>query len=164
MRCVFCGFEDTFVVDTRPFKDASITRRRRWCPNCKHKFTTYERVEEVPILVVKQDKQREPFNVAKLREGILRAVEKRPVSSEVVERIISEIQQEISEKFTLEVSSRTIGKMVLERLFEIDPVAYIRFASVYYQYKSVENFIMEIEKLKEAYKKKKVTKNSKKNE
>jgi transcriptional repressor NrdR len=153
MKCTFCGFGDTQVIDTRSIKSASIIRRRRYCTNCKHKFTTYERIEEIPLRVIKQNNQREPFSVEKLREGILRAVEKRPVSSEVVEQIISEVQQEISSKFTLEVPSKTIGKMVLERLFDIDAVAYIRFASVYYHYNSIEDFLTEIQKLKRAKKK-----------
>jgi transcriptional repressor NrdR len=154
MKCTFCGFGDTQVIDTRTIKGASIIRRRRFCPNCKHKFTTYERVEEIPLRVIKQNNQREPFSIEKLREGILRAVEKRPVSAETVEQIISEVQQEIAAKYTLEVPSKIIGKMVLERLFNIDPVAYIRFASVYYQYDSIDKFLTEIRKLKRAYKEK----------
>ncbi|MFQ3675841.1 MAG: transcriptional regulator NrdR [Endomicrobiia bacterium] len=154
MRCTFCGFGDTQVIDTRSIKSASIIKRRRFCTNCKHKFTTYERIEEIPLRVIKQNNHREPFSVEKLREGILRAVEKRPISSETVEQIITEVQQEIAAKFTLEVPSKTIGKMVLERLFNIDAVAYIRFASVYYHYDSIENFLAEVRKLKRAYKKK----------
>ncbi len=154
MKCPFCGYPDTNVVDTRVVKDASIIRRRRFCRNCKHKFTTYERVEEPTLMVIKSDGRREPFNINKLREGILRAVEKRPVSSEDVERIISEVQQDLSKKFVLEVPSSLIGKLVLEKLFSIDPVAYVRFASVYYQYDSIDKFLTELRKLKKKYMKK----------
>ncbi len=154
MKCPFCGYHDTNVVDTRVVKDASIIRRRRFCRNCKHKFTTYERVEEPTLMVIKSDGRREPFNINKLREGILRAVEKRPISSEDVERIISEVQQDLSKKFVLEVPSSLIGKLVLEKLFSIDPVAYVRFASVYYQYDSIDKFLTELRKLKKKYMKK----------
>ncbi len=154
MKCTYCGYSDTQVIDTRSIKSASIIKRRRLCKNCRRKFTTYERIEEIPLRVIKQNNQREPFSVEKLREGILRAVEKRPISSETVEQIITEVQQEIAEKFTLEVPSKTIGKMVLERLFSLDPVSYIRFASVYYHYDSIENFLTEIRKLRRVYKKK----------
>jgi len=154
MKCTFCGFGDTQVIDTRSIKSASIIKLRRFCTNCKHKFTTYERIEEIPLRVIKQNNQREPFSIEKLREGILRAVEKRPVSSETVEQIISEVQQEIALKFTLEVPSKTIGEMVLKRLCDIDAIAYIRFASVYYHYDNIEDFITEVRKLKKVYKKK----------
>jgi len=163
MKCPFCGNSDTRVVDTRTIKDASIIRRRRICVSCRHKFTTYERVEEHPLMVIKSDKRREPFDINKVREGILRAVEKRPVKSEDVERIVSEVQQELEKKFVLEVPSSLIGKLVLEKLFEVDPVAYVRFASVYYQYDSIEKFLTELKKLKKAYilKKRKQVKNKK---
>ncbi len=163
MKCPFCGNSDTRVVDTRTIKDASIIRRRRICVSCRHKFTTYERVEEHPLMVIKSDKRREPFDINKVREGILRAVEKRPVKSEDVERIVSEVQQELAKKFVLEVPSSLIGKLVLEKLFEVDPVAYVRFASVYYQYDSIEKFLTELKKLKKAYilKKRKQVKNKK---
>ncbi len=154
MKCPYCGFYDTLVVDTRSIKEASIIRRRRVCRSCKHKFTTYERLEEIPLRVIKSDNRREPFNVEKLREGILRAVEKRPISSEVVEQIITEVQQEIAKKYVLEVPSEVIGKLVLKKLFDIDPVAYIRFASVYYQYDSIEKFLAELKRLKKLFSKK----------
>ncbi|MCX7716057.1 MAG: transcriptional regulator NrdR [Endomicrobia bacterium] len=158
MKCPFCGYYDTRVVDTREVKGASIVRRRRMCTKCKHKFTTYERVEEPPLMVIKSDNRREPFDINKLREGILRAVEKRPISSEDVERIVADVQQELGKKFTLEVPSSTIGKLVLERLFELDAVAYVRFASVYYQYDSIDKFLKEVRELKRRYliKKKKI--------
>ncbi len=161
MKCPFCGYYDTKVVDTRSIKNASVIRRRRVCESCKHKFTTYERVEEPPLMVIKSDKRREPFNINKLREGILRAIEKRPISSEEVEKIISEVQQELSKKFVLEVTSSLIGKLVLEKLFEIDPVAYVRFASVYYHYDSIEKFLTELKKLKKNLSKKHNRKNKK---
>lgn len=165
MKCPFCESTDTYVVDTRSIKGASVIRRRRICRKCQKKFTTYERLEEPLINVIKSDGRREPFDVNKIREGILKAIEKRPVSSEDVEKIVSEVQQEISKKFVLEVPSSLIGKIVLEKLFPVDPVAYVRFASVYYQYDSIDKFLKELRQLKKRYllknKKKKGSKNAK---
>ncbi len=163
MKCPFCGYQDTKVIDTRAVKDASLIRRRRLCSRCNHKFTTYERVEEPPLMVIKSDKRREPFDINKLREGILKAIEKRPISNEDVERIVSEVQQELSKKFTLEVQSSTIGKLVLERLLRLDPVAYVRFASLYYQYDSIEKFLKELRELKRRILSKNKKKTSKQN-
>ncbi|MCS7230884.1 MAG: transcriptional regulator NrdR [Elusimicrobiota bacterium] len=151
MKCPFCEGNDTYVVDTRTLKDALAIRRRRLCKNCQKKFTTYERIEEPTINVIKSDGRREPFDVNKIREGILKAIEKRPVSSEEVERIVAEVQQEISKRFVLEVPSSLIGKIVLEKLFYVDPVAYVRFASVYYQYDSIDKFLKELRELKKRY-------------
>ncbi|MCX7956837.1 MAG: transcriptional regulator NrdR [Endomicrobia bacterium] len=151
MKCPFCDSNDTNVVDTRTIKGASIIRRRRLCSRCKKKFTTYERIEEPLINVIKSDGRREPFDINKLKEGILRAIEKRPISSEDVERIVADVQQEISKKFVLEVPSSLIGKIVLEKLFSLDAVAYVRFASVYYQYDSIDKFLKELRKLKKLY-------------
>lgn len=165
MKCPFCESVDTYVVDTRSVKEASVIRRRRVCRKCQKKFTTYERLEEPLINVIKSDGRREPFDVNKIKEGILKAVEKRPVSIEDVEKIVSEVQQEISKKFVLEVPSSLIGKIVLEKLFPVDPVAYVRFASVYYQYDSIDKFLKELRQLKKRYmlkgKKKKGNKNAK---
>lgn len=165
MKCPFCESTETYVVDTRSIKEASVIRRRRICKKCQKKFTTYERPEEPVINVIKSDGRREPFDVNKIREGILKAIEKRPVSSEEVERIVSEVQQEISRKFVLEVPSSLIGKIVLEKLFAVDPVAYVRFASVYYQYDSIDKFLKELRQLKKRYllknRKKKGNKNAK---
>ncbi|MEN3013183.1 MAG: transcriptional regulator NrdR [Endomicrobiia bacterium] len=165
MKCPFCDENDTYVVDTRTLKGASVIRRRRICKKCQKKFTTYERVEEPLVNVIKSDGRREPFDANKIKEGILKAVEKRPVTVEEVEKIVAEVQQEISKKFVLEVPSSLIGKIVLEKLFPVDPVAYVRFASVYYQYDSIDKFLKELKELKKRYllkdKKKKGNKNAK---
>ncbi len=157
MKCPHCGFYDTNVIDTRSIKNAFIIRRRRICKSCKKKFTTYERLDDIPLRVIKSDGRREPFSVDKLREGILRAIEKCNIDSTTVEQIINEVQQEISSKYVLEVPSKIIGELVLERLFKINPVAYVRFASVYYQYDSIDKFLKELKRLKRLYKKREKT-------
>jgi transcriptional repressor NrdR len=126
---------------------ASIIRRRRECQACHKRFTTYERLEEVPLMVIKSDDRREPFNREKLREGILRACEKRPVGMDSIERILAEIEYEMQD-YVMQVPSRVIGEKVLKKLKELDPVAYIRFASVYRQFQDVDAFMSELEKIK----------------
>jgi len=147
MKCPFCNFNDTRVIDSRPFDNSTVIRRRRECPECMKRFSTYERIEEIPLTVIKSDNRREPFDRNKLREGIIRACEKRPVSIDTIEKIVSEIEYELQE-YVLEVSSKIIGEKVLDKLSKIDSVAYIRFASVYKQYNNIDSFIKEIEKLK----------------
>jgi transcriptional repressor NrdR len=149
MKCPFCGHEEDRVLDSRPLDGASIIRRRRECQSCHKRFTTYERLEEVPLMVIKSDDRREPYNREKLREGILRACEKRPVGADKVERILSEIEYELQD-YVMQVPSRVIGEKVLKRLKELDPVAYIRFASVYRQFPDVDAFLEELQKLKKS--------------
>lgn len=130
--------------------ESSIIRRRRECLECHKRFTTYERLEEMPLMVVKSDQRRELFNRQKIREGILKACEKRPISLDTIEKIASEVEYALQE-FVMEVPSRTIGEKVLEKLKNIDHVAYIRFASVYHQFEDLDKFMKELKKLKKEY-------------
>lgn len=147
MRCPFCHHPDTRVVDSRPTEDGSVIRRRRECLPCSRRFTTYEKVEEVPLLVVKKDGRRERFEPRKLLEGLLKACEKRPVPVQTLERTVREIEAELRNAGDLEVSSQVIGEMVMERLRRLDDIAYVRFASVYRQFKDINRFREELEKL-----------------
>lgn len=147
MKCPYCGHQEDRVLDSRPLEAASIIRRRRECQACHKRFTTYERLEEVPLMVIKSDDRREAFNREKLREGILRACEKRPVGPDTIERILSEIEYELQD-YVMQVPSRVIGEKVLKKLKDLDPVAYIRFASVYRQFPDVDAFLDELQKLK----------------
>jgi len=147
MKCPYCGHEEDRVLDSRPLEAASIIRRRRECQGCSKRFTTYERLESVPLMVIKSDDRREPFNREKLREGLARACEKRPVGPDTVERLVSEIEYELQD-YVMQVPSRVIGEKVLKKLIELDAVAYVRFASVYRQFKDVDAFLTELEKIK----------------
>ena len=147
MKCPYCSAEDTKVIDSRPSDENSSIRRRRQCIVCGKRFTTYEIVETVPIIVVKKDKSREVFNRQKLLSGMLRACEKRPVSIEVLENTVSEIEIALQNSFDREVPSVVIGEMAMERLKNIDQVAYVRFASVYRQFENVGQFMEELSKL-----------------
>ncbi len=148
MKCPYCGFHDTKIINSRPLDSATVVRRRRECAECNKRFTTYERIEEMPLTVVKSDNRREPFDINKLREGIIRACKKCPVSTQTIEKIVSEIEHELQEEYVLEVPSRAIGEKVLEKLLKVNSVAYIRFASVYYQYADIDVFLNEIKRLK----------------
>lgn len=148
MKCPFCDSLEDSVIDSRPLEDASITRRRRECLSCKKRFTTYERLEALPLMVIKSDNRREPFDREKLREGLLRACEKRPVGIDQIERIISEIEYELHNSYVMEARSSAIGKKILKKLKELDQVAYIRFASVYRNFNDVNTFMQELRKLK----------------
>jgi transcriptional repressor NrdR len=134
------------VIDSRAIDGSNVIRRRRQCRECRKRFTTYERLEELPLYVVKSDNRREPFDRNKLREGVMRACEKRPVSTDRKEKVVGEIEQEL-EEYVMEVPSNIIGEKVLKKLFGIDSIAYIRFASVYHQY-DLDTFIKEIRHLK----------------
>ncbi len=147
MKCPFCGHQEDRVLDSRPLEAASIIRRRRECQACHKRFTTYERLEEVPLMVIKSDDRREPFNREKLREGILRACEKRPIGPDVIERIVAEIEYELQD-YVMQVPSRVIGEKVMKKLKDLDPVAYIRFASVYRAFDDLDAFHSELEKIK----------------
>jgi transcriptional repressor NrdR len=151
MKCPYCGHEEDRVLDSRPLEAASIIRRRRECQACHKRFTTYERLEEVPLMVIKSDDRREPFNRDKLREGILRACEKRPIGPDVIERIVAEIEYELQD-YVMQVPSRVIGEKVLKKLKDLDTVAYIRFASVYRQFADTEAFLDELVKLEKTKK------------
>lgn len=154
MMCPFCNAPDTKVIDSRRNEDFSI-RRRRECEICKKRFTTYEKIETSPILVIKKDTTREPFNKEKLKNGIFSSCIKRPISSKTIDKIVDEVEKEILLRDDNEISSNDIGEMVLKRLKKIDDVAYIRFASVYREFKEVENFNTELAKMMPSTKKKK---------
>ncbi len=147
MRCPFCGSLDSRVIDSRSSKSQTAIRRRRECSRCKHRFTTYERRGEL-FVVVKRDGRRELFDRQKILNGITRACEKRPISAEKIEELVDEIEKMLQERLQGEVSSREIGKMVMGKLNELDGVAYIRFASVYRQFKEVTDFMREISELR----------------
>ncbi|HIH39808.1 TPA: transcriptional repressor NrdR [Candidatus Woesearchaeota archaeon] len=147
MRCSFCGNEETRVSDKRELEEGAKTRRRRECLKCKKRFTTYEEAEKVDLSIIKRDERREPFNKQKLLSGFLKACEKRPISREAIEQAVNEIEQEILNLETKEVSTKTIGEMVINKLKNMDKVAYIRFASVYKQFADVEDFKKELDEL-----------------
>ena len=145
MKCPFCGAEDTKVIDSRP-TEGSI-RRRRQCEDCSKRFTTYERVESIPLMVVKKGDIREPFDRTKIEGGILRACHKRPVSVEDITTIVDDIENTIMAGEEREIRSSQIGELVMDKLAALDDVAYVRFASVYREFKDVETFLLEIQKL-----------------
>ncbi len=147
MKCPFCGFEDSNVIDSRPTDEGQRIRRRRECKKCGKRFTTYEVIESLPIIVIKKDKSRETFNRDKLMTGLLRACEKRPVSIDTLDRLITEIEIIIQNSLDREVSSEKIGELVMEKLKKIDEVAYVRFASVYRQFKDINTFMAELNNL-----------------
>jgi len=149
MKCPFCGYTDSRVIDSRPTDEDSRIRRRRECIQCNKRFTTYEIVESLPIVVVKKDKSREPFDRNKVLGGLLRACEKRPVSIERLDKAVDDIEAQIQNSLEREVSTTKIGEYVMEQLMDIDDVAYIRFASVYRQFKDIETFRNELNKLLE---------------
>ena len=144
MKCPFCGFEESKVIDSRPTDEGERIRRRRECIKCTKRFTTYEIIESVPILVVKKDKSREAFDRQKLMNGMLRACEKRPVSMETIENAVSEIETTLQNSLDREVTSVRVGELVMDKLKAIDEVAYVRFASVYKQFKDVNAFMEEL--------------------
>ena len=147
MKCPFCGFEESKVIDSRPTDEGQRIRRRRECLQCTKRFTTYEVIESLPIIVIKKDKSRETFNRDKLMTGLLRACEKRPVSFDTLDNMIDEIEVIIQNSLDREVSSERIGELVMEKLKKIDEVAYVRFASVYRQFKDINTFMSELNKL-----------------
>jgi transcriptional repressor NrdR len=144
MRCSYCGYEDSKVLDSRPVEDGRSIRRRRECQKCGKRFTTYERVEEMSLLVVKRDGSREIFDKNKILAGLVRACDKRPVSMSVLEEIVSDIEKELRNSMEREVPAKQIGDMVMSRLRQVDDVAYVRFASVYRKFEDIETFMQEI--------------------
>ncbi len=144
MRCSFCGFEDSKVLDSRQVEDGRSIRRRRECQQCGKRFTTYERVEEVSLLVVKRDGSREIFDKNKILAGLVRACDKRPVAVSVLDDMVNDIEKELRNSMEKEVSAKQIGDMVMVRLRQVDDVAYVRFASVYRKFEDIETFMKEI--------------------
>lgn len=147
MRCPFCENPDTRVIDSRPTEEGHAIRRRRECDNCNKRFTTYEKVEEMMFMVIKKDGSREAFDRNKVMNGIVKACEKRPVPIAAIEKIVDDIERGLNNMMEKEVASKLIGEVIMEHLKELDEVAYVRFASVYRQFKDVNTFIAEIEKL-----------------
>ena len=147
MHCPFCHFEESKVIDTRSTEEGSAIRRRRECISCKNRFTTYEKIEEIPLIVVKKDGTRESFNRNKVLNGLIRACEKRPVSLEQIEQLVDRIETYLNNNLEKEVQSQMIGEMIMDALKELDEVAYVRFASVYRQFKDIDSFIDELTKL-----------------
>lgn len=148
MKCPYCGFTDSKVIDSRLNETINTTRRRRECLECSKRFTTFERVEEIPLTVIKKNGEHEPFNRTKLLEGVLRALVKRQVARERIEQIVDDIESNLRNEFRHEVTSRELGDRVLRELKEVDKVAYIRFASVYREFKNLEEFTQELKQLK----------------
>ncbi len=147
MKCPFCEYEESKVIDSRPTDEGEAIRRRRECLNCSKRFTTYEKIENIPLMVIKKDGSRQMFDRQKLLNGIMRACEKRPVRTSDMEHIVNEIEAATQNLLEREISSQKIGEMVMERLPKIDEVAYVRFASVYRQFKDINTFVEEVNKL-----------------
>src|SRR4030042_4003920 len=147
MKCPYCNHENTDVIETRDSEDLSVTRRRRNCPKCEKRFTTYERVENVPLTVIKKDERRESFEREKLKRGIWRASGKTTIKAEDVDRIVDEVERELIGGESTEVVSKRIGELVAKRLKKLDKIAYIRFASVFRQFVDIEDFEREVKKL-----------------
>ena len=147
MRCPYCSYSESKVIDSRPAEEGTTIRRRRECLSCGKRFTTYEIMERLPLLVVKRDGSRQSFDRMKVIGGMVKACEKRPVPVDQIERVADEIEQELQSSLEREVSSVQIGEMIMERLKDLDQVAYVRFASVYRQFKDINTFLEELNKL-----------------
>ena len=147
MKCPYCEYEESKVIDSRPTDDGEKIRRRRECLKCLKRFTTYEIVENLPIIVIKKDNTREEFDREKILKGLIKACEKRPISLEKLENSVNSIEKSLQNNFEREISTSAIGELVMEKLKDIDKVAYIRFASVYRRFDDVDNFMGELKKL-----------------
>lgn len=147
MRCPFCDNQETKVIDSRPTEDGHAIRRRRECERCSRRFTTYEKVEEVILMVVKKDGSREAFDRRKIMNGIIKACEKRPVTVATIEHMVDQIERGLNNMMEKEIESSFIGELIMDQLKDVDQVAYVRFASVYRQFTDVNTFVAEIEKL-----------------
>ena len=149
MKCPYCGYKESKVVDSRPADESSSIRRRRECLKCEKRFTTYETVESLPMVVIKKDGSRQSFDRSKVLRGIQRSCEKRPVPVADMERMATEIEQELQSALEREITTEQVGEMVMKRLKDVDEVAYVRFASVYRQFKDIDTFMKELNKLLE---------------
>jgi transcriptional repressor NrdR len=147
MKCRYCACTESKVIDSRPTDDGTTIRRRRECMACGKRFTTYEKIEELPIMVIKKDGRREPFDSEKILTGVRRACEKRPVSSADQDKLVDDVVREVFNSLEQEIPSSRIGELVIQRLKELDEVAYVRFASVYRQFKDINTFMQELELL-----------------
>ena len=147
MKCPFCGKENTRVIDSRPADDGSSIRRRRQCDECSKRFTTYEKVETIPLVVIKKDNNRETYDRSKIEAGVLRACHKRPVSASQITQLIDEVETEIFNMEEKEIPSMIIGEIVMNKLKDLEAVAYVRFASVYREFKDINSFMDELKKV-----------------
>lgn len=147
MKCPFCSHENTRVIDSRPAEDNNSIRRRRVCDECGKRFTTYEKIETIPLIVIKKDNNREAYDRSKIEAGVLRACHKRPVSAKQITALVDKVETDIYSIEEREISSQVIGEMVMSRLKELDAVAYVRFASVYREFKDVNTFMDELKKM-----------------
>ena len=147
MRCPFCGKDNTRVIDSRPAEDGNAIRRRRECDVCRKRLTTYKKVEMIPLIVIKKDNNRVTYDRSKIEGGVFRACHKRPISADQIKSMIDEVEAGIFKKEAREISSREIGEMVMEKLKDLDSVAYVRFASVYREFKDVNTFMDELKKM-----------------
>jgi len=147
MKCIYCGYPESKVVDSRPLDEGVSTRRRRECLKCGRRFTTYEKAEQMPVMVIKKDGRRESFDIEKIKRGIMKACEKRSVSMDMIEDMALEIEQQAYNSVESEIPAGRIGDMVMEALKNVDEVAYVRFASVYREFKDVTTFMEELKKL-----------------
>ena len=147
MKCRYCASTESKVIDSRPTEDGSAIRRRRECMNCGKRFTTYEKIEEIPIMVVKRDGRREQFDSEKIRMGIRKACEKRPVAADVQDKLVEDVSREVFNTLASEVTTRDIGEVVMKKLKDVDEVAYVRFASVYREFKDTQTFMKELQRL-----------------
>ena len=144
MKCPFCSHENTRVIDSRPAEDNNSIRRRRVCDECGKRFTTYEKIETIPLIIIKKDNNREAYDRAKIEAGVLRACHKRPVSAQQITTLVDEVENEIFNREEREIPSGTIGELVMNKLKDLDAVAYVRFASVYREFKDVNTFMDEL--------------------
>lgn len=149
MRCPFCGKENTRVIDSRPAEDGLSIRRRRQCDECEKRFTTYEKVETIPLVVIKKDNSREPYDREKITSGVFRSCHKRPISVAQINQVVDEIENALYNMEEKEIPSALIGQMLMEKLRDLDPVAYVRFASVYREFKDVDSFMDELKSILE---------------
>ncbi len=150
MRCPFCGKENTRVIDSRPAEDGLSIRRRRQCDECEKRFTTYEKVETIPLVVIKKDNTREPYDREKITSGVFRSCHKRPISVAQINQVVDEIENALYNMEEREIPSSLIGQMLMEKLRDLDPVAYVRFASVYREFKDVDSFMDELKSILES--------------
>ena len=147
MKCPFCGHDNTRVIDSRPAEENNSIRRRRMCDECDKRFTTYEKVETIPVIIVKKDNSRETYDRSKIEAGVLRACHKRPISASQITQLVDEVETEIFNREEREIASSVIGEMVMDKLKGLDSVAYVRFASVYREFKDVNTFLSELKKM-----------------
>jgi len=147
MKCPYCGYYDTGVIESRQIENELVVRRRRICKKCNKRFTTYERVDLIPLMVIKKDGRREPFSREKVTNGIIKACEKRPISVDTINNLVNNIEEAIKSEGVDEIKSNLVGELVISRLRDLDEVAYVRFASVYRQFKDLSSFVKEIRKI-----------------